>query len=53
MLPVLGKGEEAVGRTGAILMLVQMIVLLVPVFATERALKEQFDENGRKREVLP
>lgn len=53
MLPVRGRGEAAVGWTGAILMLVQMIVLLVPVFATERALKKQFDENGRKREVLP
>ena len=53
MLLVRGRGEAAVGRTGTILMLVQMIVLLVPVFATERALKEQFDENGRKREVLP
>ena len=53
MLPVRGRGEAAVGCTGAILMLVQMIVLLVPVFAMERALKKQFDENGRKREVLP
>ncbi len=52
MLPVLGKGEEAVGWTGASLMLVQMAVLIAPVFATERALKNQFDESGRKREVL-
>ena len=52
MLPVFGKGEAAAGWTGAILMLVQMAVLIVPVFATERALKEHFDESGRKREVL-
>ena len=52
MLPVLGKREETVGWTGAILMLVQMLVLIAPIFFTERALKEQFDESGRKREVL-
>lgn len=52
MLFVLDRDEETVGWTGAILMLAQMIVLIVPIFPTERALKEHFDENGRKREGI-
>lgn len=43
MLPVLGKGEDAVGTWGGALVCLQMIPLLVPVWFTERALKREFD----------
>ena len=52
MLFVLGRDEETVGWTGTAVMFAQMIALLAPVFPTERALKERFDESGRKQEDL-
>ena len=53
MLLVLGKDEQTAGWTGTAVMFAQMIALIAPVFPTERALKKQFDEFGRKREDLP
>ena len=52
MLPVLGKNEQTVGWTGTAVMFAQMIALIAPIFPTERALKERFDESGRKQEDL-
>ena len=53
MLLVLGKDEQTAGWTGTAVMFAQMIALIAPIFPTERALKERFDEFGRKREDLP
>ena len=53
MLVVLGKDEQTAGWTGSIVMFTQMIALIAPIFPTEWALKERFDEFGRKREDLP
>ncbi len=44
MLPVLGKGEDMVGLVGGILCLVQVIVMILSIYPTERALKQQFGE---------
>ena len=49
MALVLGKGTDTVGMVGAILTVVQMILMIVTVIPTEYALKKNFDEFGRRR----
>lgn len=49
MLLVMGKSMDIVGWAGGILCCVQMIPLLVPIFFTERALRQEFDANGNRR----
>lgn len=44
MLPVLGKGADMVGLVGGILCLVQVIVMILSIYPTGRALKQQFGE---------
>lgn len=48
MLPVLGKDEDAVGTLGAIICTVQCIVMVLPIFSTEAALKKTFDKDGKR-----
>lgn len=52
MLPVIGAGEDAVGLTGTAIMLVQCVGLIASVFPTERALKEQFYDDGTRKEAV-
>ena len=49
MVFVLGKGTDAVGAVGAILTVVQMILMIGTIIPTENALKKNFDEHGRRR----
>ena len=49
MLSTLDKGVPAVGRTGAILSLMQCVMLVASIFPTEWALRRTFDEDGRRR----
>lgn len=49
LLPVLGLGEDAVGTAGTVICCVQLIPLFGIIFVTERALKRNFDDNGKKR----
>lgn len=49
MLPVLGKSIDIVGFYGSIVSLVQIVVMLVPIWFTESALKRTFDEDGKRR----
>lgn len=44
---VYGKDIERIGTVGAVVTLVQIVPMIAPVFPTERALKENFDEHGR------
>ena len=46
---VLGKGTETVGTIGGMITMIQMIPLVGAIIPTEIALKNNFDENGRKR----
>ena len=48
MLVVWGKGEEPVGMVGTVLCLVQILPILIATVQTEQALKEHFDERGRR-----
>ena len=49
MLFVLGKDADTVGTVGGILTVVQLIPMLGTIIPTERALKKNFDEYGRRR----
>ncbi len=46
MLLLLGKDEDTVGKGIGILCSAQTLLILVPMIPVERALKENFDENG-------
>ena len=48
MLFVLNKSDDVIGIFGAILTLVEIIPLATPIFFVEKALKQNFDENGNK-----
>lgn len=49
MLLLFGKDVETVGNSGLILTSIQMLPFLAVIPATERALKQEFDDFGRKR----
>ena len=49
MLPLLGKGEDLIGTVGSAITLLQLIPLIVSVVLTEKALKQNFDQNGNRR----
>ncbi len=49
MLFVLGKDQNTVGTVGGALCFIQLVPLIGAIFPTERALKREFDEEGRKR----
>lgn len=48
MLFVVGKAQNTVGAIGGIICFVQMLPLLVSVALTEKALRKNFDKDGRK-----
>ena len=48
MLFVIGRDEDTVGTAGYILMILQMIAMIVPIFFTEHQLKIHFDKDGNK-----
>ena len=49
MLFVIGKGEDIIGTVGMVVMVIDLILLIAPIFHTERALKKIFDKDGNKR----
>ena len=49
MLFVIGKGEDIIGTVGMVVMVIELILLIAPIFPTERALKKIFDKDGNKR----
>ncbi|MBQ5754324.1 MAG: SdpI family protein [Oscillospiraceae bacterium] len=48
-LPFWGKDPDTIGLAGGYICLVQTVPLLAPVFFTQRALKQAFDQYGRRR----
>jgi hypothetical protein len=46
---IYGQDADTVGRTGGILEFIQCVFLFLPILFTERALRKNFDENGRRR----
>ncbi len=49
MLFVIGKEEDIIGTVGMVVMVIDLILLIAPIFPTERALKKIFDKDGNKR----
>jgi len=49
MLFVIGKTENIVGTVGLIVGFINTIVLIVPIFFTEKALNKAFDKDGNRK----
>ena len=49
MLLLLGKEESTIGTWGAVLCIIQCVVLVGTIFPTEKALEKTFDENGIRK----
>ncbi len=48
-LPFYGADDDTIGFFSIIVMIVQLIVLIVSILPTEKALKQNFNEDGTKR----
>ena len=46
---IFGKSEETISNTSLILVLFQLVFLLYPIFPTERALKNTFEQDGHRK----
>lgn len=51
MLPAFGGQEETVGIWGGIVCVMLTTAFLAPCYFTEKALKRQFDEQGKPRQI--
>ena len=49
MLLVIGKGEDIVATVGMVVMVIDLIILIAPIFPTEKALKKTFDKDGSRK----
>lgn len=49
MLFVIGGSHDTIGNTASVLMVLQLIPLICAIIPTERALKKNFDDEGRPR----
>ena len=49
MLFVIGKTENVVGVVGLTVSFINTVVLIVPVFLTEKALNKAFDKDGKRK----
>lgn len=48
-IPSYGKSDDMVGALGLVICIVECTVLLVSVIPTEKALKENFTDDGQRR----
>ena len=48
MVLVLGQSKDVIGNTGSVIVLLQLVPLIATIFPVEKALKENFDEEGNK-----
>lgn len=46
---VVGQNKDVVGTLGTIVCILQVIVLIVSIFPTEKALRKNFDSNGHRK----
>jgi len=51
MVLLYGKDIATVGNVGFVLVFLQLIPLVAPIIPTERALKRNFDQYGRRKAV--
>lgn len=45
----MGKSEADIGTYSIIILIIQMIFMIFPIFLTERALHKTFDRDGNRR----
>ena len=48
-LPFYHSNEDVIGILSLVVVLIQTIVLIIPIYLTEMALKRTFDEEGNKQ----
>jgi uncharacterized membrane protein len=48
-LPFYDSSDDFIGMLGVIIVTIQCVILIVPIFSTEKALKMNFTENGMRR----
>ncbi len=49
MLPLIGKDSKIIGSVGGTIMGIQIVLLIIPIFFVEMALKKNFDKDGNRR----
>lgn len=49
LLFVIGNSENVVGTVGLIVSFINTVVLIVPIFFTEKALNRAFDKDGNRK----
>ena len=52
MLFVIGKEEDIIGTVGMVVMVIDLILLIAPIFPTERALKRSLIKTATKGTVI-
>ena len=50
MCLLIGKSEDTLGGVGAVICIVQTVILIIPIIPTEVALRKKFDKNGNRKE---
>ena len=49
MILVIGKGEDIVATVGSVVMVIDLIILIAPIFPTEKVPKKTFDKDGSRK----
>ena len=49
LLFVMGKGDDVIGITGTVVVVLELVVVFLTIASTERALAGTFDKDGRRR----
>lgn len=50
MLFVFGKSKDTIGNVGLVIIYAQLLLLLLTIVPVEKALKENFDKDGNRKE---
>lgn len=48
-IPLLKAREDIIGNAALIIAMVQVVIILCSIYPVEKALKKNFDENGKRR----
>lgn len=50
MLLLIGQSIDTIGRFGGVMCIIQTLIMIASIFPTERALKQTFNEKGKRRQ---
>ncbi|MBS7528849.1 SdpI family protein [Fusibacter paucivorans] len=48
MIIIIGKSNEIIGKVGGLIVIIQLFILTGSIFPVEKALKRNFDKDGRR-----